>query len=199
MDRYTIQNEKYSLEDIKRDYYLYNLCVADTPQLENIAITIQSLYFYKDILVSNTYPKTIEASLCRTIVIMSYSILEAIVVSLGYKLQYTCLNCSSATSCDYYSYSMFAEDQKSNELNAFKNADKYLTEIGIISFTSSARRFYDEFRNIRNNVHLTRNTKVIHNEKQYTREHCNLIITFFQEFIDMLNHNYLDFIKKHHC
>ena len=199
MNRYVIQNEDYSLEDIKRDYYLYNLCVEDTPQLENIAITIQSLYFYKDILVSNTYPKTIEASLCRTIVIMSYSILEAIVVSLGYKLQYTCHNCNRNGRCDCYSYSMFAEDQKSNELNAFKNADKYLTEIGIISFTSSARRFYDEFRNSRNNIHLSRNSRVITHEKKYTREHCNVVITFFQEFIDMLNHNYLDFIRTHHC
>lgn len=199
MNRYTFQNEQYSLEDIKKDYYLHNTCVEDTAQLENIAITIQSLYFYHDILVSNTYPRSIEASLCRTIVIMSYSILEAIVVSLGYKLQCFCANCNMANSCKFCSNSMFSSTTKNNELFAFQNADRYLTDIGIINFTDNARTFYNEFRYTRNNIHLERNAQVITNDKMYTKDYCNTAIEFLQNFIEMLNSNYLEFISTHRC
>ena len=49
----------YTLDQIKKDYFLYDLCVPGSLQLENVAITIQSLYFYYNILIASKYPRSI--------------------------------------------------------------------------------------------------------------------------------------------
>lgn len=190
----------YPISDIKTDYFLRELCVGETSQLENIAITIQSLYFYHDILVSSNLPKTIEASLCRTIIIMSYSVIEAIVISLGYKLQNSCISCKKKCVCRYYSISMFSNiNEKVNEKKSFINANDFLSQIGIIYLLSSDKKFYDEYRNSRNNVHLGRNAEIITKDLYYSKTNCEKTIRFMQEFIRMLNDNFSDFIKNNKC
>lgn len=198
MSNVTFELPNYSLEQIKNDYYLYDLCVNDTAQLENIAITIQSLYFYHNILIAANYPKAIESSLCRTIIIMSYSILEAVVVSVGYKIQNRCQYCRHA--CAYYSNSMF-NDKKThnNEMRAFQNAHEYLRKFGIINLTAQARAYYDDFRDNRNNVHLARNSEVISRDHAYTRQECNSAIEFLQSIIELIHNNFLEFCQTYGC
>lgn len=198
MSKVTFELPNYSVEQIKKEYYLNDLCVADTAQIENIAITIQSLYVYHSILMSGNYPRTIEASLCRTIIIMSYSILEAIVVSLGYKIQTNCINCKRR--CPNHSVSMFSEKETyKNELKAFKNSDEFLTKIKIINLTNQARNYYNHFRDNRNNVHLARNANVISKDDNFTKKECNVAIEFLQGFIKLLQDNYFEYINFYKC
>lgn len=194
----TFNLPNYSLNQIKKDYYLYDLCVNDTSQLENIAITIQSLYFYQSILVSNDFSRSFEASLCRTIIIMSYSILEAIVISTGYKIQNYCKVCRH--SCSYCSSSMFKDiNTHNNEMRAFTRAADFLEKTKIISLTRPAKMYFDNFRDNRNNVHLARNSKVITEDQTYTRNECNSAIIFLQSIIKMIYNNYVEFCRKYKC
>ena len=198
MSNVTFELPNYSLEQIKNDYYLYDLCVKGTAQLENIAITIQSLYFYHKILIAANYPKAIESSLCRTIIIMSYSVLEAIVISVGYKIQHRCQYCRHP--CVFYSNSMFKDEKThSNEMRAFQNADEYLRKIGIINLTAQARAYYDDFRDNRNNVHLARNSEVISRDHAYTRQGCNSAIEFLQSIIELIQNNFVEFCQTNGC
>lgn len=198
MSNVTFELINYSLEQIKKDYYLYDLCVKDTAQLENIAITIQSLYFYQNILAAANYPKAIESSLCRTIIIMSYSILEAVVISVGYKIQDRCRYCQHA--CAYYSNSMFKDEKThKNEINAFHNSEEYLKKIGIINLTSNASAYFNDFRNNRNNVHLARNSEVISKNRAYTRQECNFAVEFLQSFIEIIHNNLIEFCQLYGC
>lgn len=198
MSRVTFEIPNYSLEEIKQDYFLYDLCVNDSAQLENIAITIQSLYLYYNILNAGNYPRSMEASLCRTIIIMSYSILEAIVVSAGYKIQKSCQYCQH--QCYYRSCSMF-EDEKThrNEMKAFANADKFLKNVEIINLTSRARDYYDDFRDSRNNVHLARNSQIISRDRKYTKQECISAIDFLQTIIKLIHNNFIVFCQSNGC
>ena len=198
MQRRTFELPDYSLDEIKRDYHLFDLCVQNTAQLENVAITIQSLYLYQNILQAGDYPRSMEASLCRTIIIMGYSVIEALVVSVGYQIQRACERCKHR--CKYASTSMF-HDAKAhiNASRAFQNADTYLEAIGVRNLTPNAKAFYDLFRSSRNNVHLTRNAKVISKDGDYTREHCLGAAQFLQGFVQMLYENTQEFVATHRC
>ncbi len=198
MNKVTFEIPNYSLEKIKKEYYLNDLCVNGTAQLKNISITIQSLYFYHNILVASKYEKSIEASLCRTIFITSYSILEGIVISTGYKIQNKCRYCKH--QCKYSSVMMFNnKNERCNEINAFKNADEFLNNIGILNFTSRAKQYYCDFRENRNNIHLGKNCEVITCDYNFTKEECFNKITFLQDCIEIMHYNYLRFTKKHKC
>ncbi len=198
MNKVTFEIPNYSLERIKKEYYLKDLCVNGTAQLENISITIQSLYLYHNILVASKYEKSIEASLCRTIFIMSYSILEGIVISTGYKIQNKCRYCKN--QCKYSSVMMFNnKNEHCNEINAFKNADEFLNNIGILNFTSRAKQYYSDFRENRNNIHLGKNCEVITCDHNFTKEECFNKIMFLQDCIKIMHSNYLKFTKKHKC
>lgn len=197
MRKITFELPSYTIEQIKKDYFLNKICVNGTAQIENIAITIESLYFYHNLLNGPSLPKTIRASICRTFVIMSYSIIEAIVISVGYLIQKKCLICKHR--CSAYSLSMFSHDKHNNEIHAFENASEYLTAQGIIQLTANARLFYDGYRSNRNNIHLARNAEVIDESEAYTVAGCNAAFNFLQGFICLIYENFKEFKKLHKC
>lgn len=197
-DKITFDAVHYSLNQIKKDYFLNDLCVRNSPQLENIAITIQSLYLYRNILMADEYPRSLEASLCKNIIISSYSVIEGIVIFAGYKIQTACSQCKHP--CHNRSVSMFEDKSTAkNERNAFFNAEQFLKNVGIISFNRGANKFYNSFRDSRNNVHLGKTTEVITNDKNYTRKSCNFALSFLQEFIKLMKDNYKEFCRCNDC
>ena len=90
-------------------------------------------------------------------------------------------------------------NEKVNEKKSFINANDFLSQIGIIYLLSSDKKFYDEYRNSRNNVHLGRNAEIITKDLYYSKTNCEKTIRFMQEFIRMLNDNFSDFIKNNKC
>lgn len=187
-----------SIADIKREYHLDNLCIQNTAQLENAAIVIQSSLKSLVDLKGTKQPKQVEASLCRHIVIDSYSVIEDVIVCLAYKIQNKCLTCHK--NCLYRSNSLRSSfDEHKNAMKAFDNGYSYLTKIGIISLTSDARAFYDSFRSSRNNVHLTRNAKIISKDPIYTIKNCEICLDYMKKLFQVMNTNYNEFLKETRC
>ncbi|MBO5946411.1 MAG: hypothetical protein J6Q69_07380 [Clostridia bacterium] len=186
-----------SIAEIKKHFHLDELCPADTAQKENIALSIKMLYFYCDMLRAD-YPRDIEATLCREIVILSYSIIDGLVACLGFKMQERCLGCKS--HCQHYSVKMYeGESIRKNENDSFKNADVYLKKCGVISLTPGALLFYTQYRDRRNNVHLSKNCEVITKDPCFNRKHCNRAVNFLNEFVDMLYLNQREFVRNNKC
>ena len=186
-----------SLDEIKKAYYLNNLCIQDTAQLENTAIVIKSILFMHSFLMNNKLPKDVEANICRSIIIDSYSAIENVVVCLAYKMQNKCLNCRR--QCKYRSDSLWScRSEHANVMKAFNTADKYLKETGIINLTKEAKTFYEEFRSSRNNVHLTRNTEIIAKDIRFTIKNCKTSIDFMKKLFQVMNANYQEF-KRCNC
>ena len=186
-----------TIREIKERFHLNDICPSDTAQKENIALSIKLLFFYCDMLHAD-YPKDLEALLCREVIILSYSIIDGLVACLGFLMQERCITCKSR--CAHYSIKMFSEDSvKKNERRAFEHADKYLRSCSIINLTSEARAFYSQYRDRRNNVHLSKNCEIITQDSCFNREHCDRAVRFFTEFIDMLYENHNEFIMKNRC
>lgn len=187
-----------SLEDIKRDYLLREFFLDGSAQLENVAATIQSLYLYAAIISSHQCPKSLEASVCRTAIIMSYSVVEAIVISVGYRIQSRCRNC--AHPCQNKCCSMFeGPDAHTNEKNAFWNADHFLKEKHIVEFDNETQQFYKDFRNGRNNIHLARRTIPLDQDSRYTPHNCQVSFNFLRSFIKEIDEKYKKYINDNKC
>jgi hypothetical protein len=154
------------------------------------------LYFYCDLLKAE-YPSDIEALICRELIIVSYSVIDGLVACLGFMIQSQCSNCKQRCGC--YSQSMFAGNERKNENDAFKNADLYLRSKRIIDLTPAARLYYENYRSARNNIHLTKNTSIITQDKRYSREHCRQAVEFLNQFVEMLYQNYMQFVKNNGC
>ena len=184
-----------SLDVIKKAYYLNKLGVKGSVQVENIASIIQSIYFYHDLIVKNNIQGILERNLCRNIIIHSFSVIEAIVISVGYKIQRACLK--SSVKHSFCSNSMFSHpNPKTNEIHAFKNADAYLQKIGFLDFkTVESRRFYVDFRNTRNDVHIIKSDITVDKNPRYTRKYCQQAVTFLQTFFEVFKNN-LEYLEK---
>lgn len=186
-----------SLTDIKKHFHLDELCPNNTAQKENIALSIKMLYFYCDML-NASYPSDIEATLCREIIILSYSVIDGLVACLGFKMQERCLRCKS--HCKHYSVGMYeGESVRKNENDSFKKADVYLKRCEVISLTQGALLFYNQYRDRRNNVHLSKNCEVITKDACFNRRYCNRAINFLNEFVDMLYKNQREFVRNNKC
>lgn len=191
--------EYISSAQIKKAYHLDELCPSNTAQKENIASAIRSVYFYMDIMkaLENTNDEEMKAINRKTIMILSYSVIDGIVACLGFKMQNRCYNCKKP--CSHYCIGMFAESEKKNVYNSFKNADEFLRKIKVINLDRNANIFYKHYREIRNNVHLTSNSKVITRDTAYSKNQVCYATDFMDSFIKMLYRNYINFINANNC
>lgn len=193
----SIKFSNIPLNEIKKQFHLDAICPPQTAQKENIALSIKLLYFYCDMLKTK-YPSDIESLLCREIIILSYSILDGIVGCLGFLMQSQCGRCSRR--CNYYSQTMFSGDSiRENEQKSFVLADNFLQKCKIINLTEKAKRFYNDYRQHRNNIHLTKNCNVITSDSYFSRKSCNQAVLFLSEFIDMIYCNHKEFVAKNRC
>ena len=188
-----------SVESIKKEYHLDALCPANTSQKENIALTIKSLYLYEALMkeLDRTNDEELKVMNRKTIITLSYSVIDGIVACLGFKMQNRCYNCKRR--CSNYSNSMFASTPYKNEMDAFKNADAFLKKIKIIYLDDSANKFYKQYRDVRNNIHLTRNSPAIIADSSYSKKHVEYAFKFVNDFIEMLYNNYNNFLNVNHC
>jgi len=198
MENINFKYKEYSLEEIKRLYYLDYLCFPAKSQVENVAITLQTLFYLFPQLDSCSTP-SIQASLSKTINILSYSVIDAIVILLGIKMQKKCEFCRNKGKCKYYSNSIFQSRSKTNEFNAFKNAKEYLMQCQIINLNDSAEKYFNDYRDIRNYVHITKNGSIMTDDSNFTKEKTRELLNFMQQFFNHLKSNYDKFLKKNGC
>ena len=191
---YNFSVEDYSLEEIKNDCYLHDLFIDGSSQLENVAATIQSLYFYGAAVASHQCPKSLEASLCRTLTIMSYSIVEAIVLSVAFKIQDKCQSCKHP--CANRSSTVIDAPKEKR----FWEADEFLKKHKIIYFADKdINKFYEDFRLSRNNVHLMKKAEVLYKDPNYLPDKCQMAIKFLKVFIDTIHDNFRMYLNMNHC
>ena len=187
-----------SIDEIKKIYFLNELCYPVRTQVNNIAITIQSLfYYYPQLQKSNV--DSLTSILSKTINILSYSVIDGIVILLGIKMQKKCEGCHNKDNCKYYSNSIFAGKSKDNELNAFVNAKKHLEKCKIINLSDHAKNVFKEYRDIRNYVHITRNGLIMTKDDNFTKEKSRDLLNFLQYFVKHLYNNYQEFLKNNNC
>lgn len=197
---FTNMNYNYiSVEKIKKEYHLDVLCPPNTTQKENIALTIRAVYFYEEIMreLEKTDDEVLKAINRKTMMMLSYSVIDGVVACLGFKMQNQCYNCRHR--CSHYCVNMFSKSAEKNLHDSFKNADAFLKKNNIINLDRNADLFYNQYRDIRNNIHLTKNVPLITRDAAYSKRHVDYSTTFMDNFIDMLYHNYINFINVNKC
>ena len=114
-------------------------------------------------------------------------------------MQKKCEFCRNKANCKYYSNSIFQSRSRTNEFNAFKNAKDYLMECQIINLTEKAEKIFNDYRDIRNYVHITKNGSVMTDDSNFTKEKTRELLNFMQQFFNHLKINYDKFLKKNNC
>ena len=177
---------------IKKDYFLEIIGYKNNVQTDNIAHIIQTIYFYHDLIIQARLEKELVSNLCRIFIILSYSAIEALVVVAGHKLQAACYHCDKNPNdarCTIIK----------DELHAFQLADKFLTKHKILNFSTAASKFYKEFRETRNEVHIIKSRHVISRHPRFNVDYCKLSVQFLQEFVKMLKDNTQEFLRLNRC
>ncbi len=185
-----------SFKDVVEEYYLHALCVPDSVEQHNIATMIQSMHMKMLALRERQSSDRITAVMCRDFIIHAFSIVEALVISMGYKIQKMCIGENGRFP--FCSASMFRNGAKKNEIQAFHNANRYLKDIGVIRFSDShSARFYEEFRQTRNDVHIVKCKTKIEDHPKYRVDYCLQIMEFVRAFSKTMTHN-IAYMKKAH-
>lgn len=194
----------HSLDEIKESFYLNEIFSDYINQRENVATTLQSLFFYGDLVKairSNDNPnnKTILASLCRTITIMSYSVIEAYVIATGGKIQSKCKECKHKCK----NYLIFAKHNmflSKSHADVFYKADGFLKEVELLTFgDKKVEKIYRHFRESRNNVHLAKNAEIIYKDPDYMPEYTGIFLGFVEVFINEIYKGYKHLLSCYKC
>lgn len=119
-----------SEERILEDYGLNKLCPRDFVETKNIVGVIQTLqYLLSGPLVDSTLDSVIKANLVKECITLADSVLEAVVISAGYRLQTECVKCTSDL-CRLKSNSII---NAGNSKAALFAARQYAQEINLIN------------------------------------------------------------------
>ena len=199
MGRVIFNYDVYSSGDIKRALYLNNLLPKDSVQLENVILTVKGVYLKLGIIKSGNLDYEMKKVEGKNLMIDCYSVIDCIVGCLGYKIQMSCRSCRNRNRCCNYSQSVFKNDSESNERNLFKLSNDYLKQVGILLLSQDSDRLYDLLRDIRNDVHLTRNGNIISDEKVYSLKWCEMAIDFLFNFAYLLSENFNEFKRNNGC
>lgn len=184
-------NEK-TIEEITNSFYL-NILTPKGLIRENIAVAIKHLYFYTGLSRCDMIENE-KRMLYRQIIILSYSTIEALIISVAYMIQTKCRRCDK---CQYRDVSLFQDEPEVNRRNAFYNADKFLRKVGILNIPYEDLEFYSSYRHLRNEIHLIDSSQILTNEK-YTDEYCKKSIDFLKRFFKYMKENYIIF-KENTC
>lgn len=188
------------VNEIKTVYHLDNLCNRDYDYITNIAITLKGIKKLYSFLRSGNIDSEERGYICKKIVEDSYSVIDAIIGMLGYKIQFSCQKCNKKGRCRYYSNVIF-EGKTKYECNdkLFKKANDYLEKLKIVGFQSGFKNYYREYRDVRNSIHLTKRSKAISNNENYTVNTCTYALRFMDDLIEKINENFNCFIKENGC
>lgn len=182
-------NEK-TIDYIVKTYYL-NILTPPGVVRENIAVALKHLYFYSGISRSSINDE--KKMLYRQMIILSYSAIEAIIISIAYTIQSKCRKCDR---CIFHDVSLFTDEPEVNKRNAFYNADKFLRKVGILNIAKEDLDFYSQYRMLRNEIHLINSDQILTNP-HYTDDFCKKSVDFLRTFFSKLKDNYLEFMKEY--
>lgn len=198
-NRVVFDFDNYSNNDIKKAFCLDNLIPEDSSQLYNAIETIKGLYLHYGLIQNSNLTGELKRIMGKNLMIECYSVIDVVVGCLGYKIQMGCRHCVRRSNCPNYSQSIFRGEAKMNEKNLFKSSNDYLVNVGIMLLSGDSQKMFNLLRDIRNDIHLTRNSSIMSKDKVYSLEYCTMAIEFLVNFTYMLSNNFDDFRKCNGC
>lgn len=175
------------------------LSITNEEYATNVAITIKGIYTSLELIKSINFDKDSLSYFIKQTVISSYSVVEAITSFIGYKIQYSCINCNKKNNCLLYSDSIFLNTKKASINYIRSNAEDYLKSVHILDFENGFEDYYNAYRKTRNGVHLAASTTCISNDSNYTLHTLRNAVAFMEHYIKVEIKNYKYFIKAHSC
>lgn len=191
MRQFKVNYQYISKQEIIDQYYLLDFCDENSSQLSNIALAIQNLY-YKEAeyrAVSN-YNRELCASICRDILINTFSALDGIIICLSKKIQKKCKKC--LTHCAFFADTMMTCNKNAESKTAFL----YLEKIGVLTLDKKQKDLYFDLKKLRNTIHTNIDTMVYTNNEKFNIYYVEKVINFFQNIVETLRKNYLAFNCK---
>lgn len=173
-ERCTFFLKPYRLSDISNDYYHLHELTSTLEMRRNIAIVIRQMYFYCDLATKANPPlePLLERAIYRDIIILSYSVIQAIEIELGSMILGT--------------------PRRGNNPRYDQRCVKALHDV--INIQKEELRMYNEYRTLRNNVHLSKKQS-IETDKAYTRGEVDHWLMFMQQYLEYL-YQCLPYIRK---
>lgn len=173
-ERCTFLVKPYRLSDISDDYYHLRELTSTPEMRRNIAIVIRQMYFYCDLVTKANPPlePLLERAIYRDIIILSYSVIQAIEIELG---------------------SMILGTPRHGNNQAYDRRC-YDALQDVIAVYGKEKRMMNEYRALRNNVHLSKKQS-IETDKAYTRGEVDHWLRFMQQYLDYL-YECLPYIRK---
>lgn len=158
----------YSLEQIISDLRI-NKVITNQNTIRNIASTVQTIYFYKDLISNNrnNLPIGIIQNLLKELIIQSFSILECIEIELGAKL----LNINRNTG----------NQRKSEDLECLKAVSNTLR----FPSNSIELELYKYFKNCRHNVHLSKSQNIF-DTNSLNERNVTTLMSFLTQYIEYI-------------
>jgi len=167
--RYTFDCDHYPLQEIANDFHLNQLSGSKT-LTKNVAIVISTLYFYNDIINSSQprLPDWLIRSIYREIITQSFSIVEALEIEYG----------ARSVGKEMYAGRSSKVSRKENQ--------KYKGEFDkLIGMDPSTAKMYKHFKELRNNVHLSKEQS-IENQSELNAQTVSEFIDFMCQYIQFL-------------
>lgn len=172
------RNDNYSKsDDINNIIQTYNLdqIVTNENLKRNIAIVLLQLHYIDDHIINDNIPQYLNKAFYRDIIILSFSVLEALELEIGAKIL------RERTDKIYLSN----KDRIDNE-NRFRKA--YSDNINMDSET---KKYFSNYKFKRNNVHLSKQ-QVIEFDDDYSKEKVVKFLVFMEEYMNFM----VDFVKN---
>ena len=160
----------YPIKQIIADFQLDRL-VTNHVTAENIAVVISSVYFYHDLIESeNSVPEHVRKEMFREIITQTFSVVEAVEVEIGRRI------------AKRKRIRLPSEQGKNPRADQQFCIDLCQEEYG---FDSTTSRMYDEYKDLRHNVHLCKNQRII-NDDYYTEETTVKWFSFMEQYLSHL-------------
>lgn len=158
----------YDINDITRDFHLMELSSTKFTA-SNMAVVIKTMFFMKDLIDSSNPPleKEIEKALYREIIVNTYSVVEVVELEAGAQILNQVRNSSNHDR---------ARDKK--YLDALKK------EVVILK-NSPEEKFYNEYRQARNNIHLSKKQDIL-KDGIFAQSKVEEFFSFMSQYLEFI-------------
>lgn len=189
----TFSYDDLSLDQIKSDYFLNNLIGNDYIETDNIASSIKTIHFYSDLMSNGNLDEFTEKMMAREVLILNFSVIEALLSSLTKKMQNNCSICKH--HCINYSESLKGADKsKITQLSI-----SFMEKTKILSLLPKGKELFDKLRSLRNEIHIIKSNEQFRKHQYYSLEYCRKSTSLMQSIFIQLNKNYPRFTNQYQC
>jgi hypothetical protein len=193
LKKLTFSYDDLSLDKIKNEYFLNNLVGNDYIETDNIASSIKTIHFYSDLMSQGILDEFTEKMLAREVLILNFSVIEALLSSVTKKIQDSCHVCKH--HCVYYSESLrTAEKSKITQLSI-----GFMERTKILALVPRGKVLFEKLRSLRNEVHIIKSNELFRKHQYYTLDYCRKSTSLMQSIFIQLNQNYTKFTDQYHC